>query len=152
MTGATRSTAAPSTGTRLRPGLCAPVLFIYASVAGTISYAQEPSPTWSDVAALFEKRCVMCHSGVHAASDLKLDSYTGALSGSRSGPVLIAGNVSASELIRRIRGESQPRMPFLSYPLAADEMALLERWIEAGLPEAPPEITPSLHTSDYFHQ
>lgn len=77
----------------------------------------------------------MCHSGEHAAVELHLDSYEGAITGSKNGPVLIPGDVSSSELIRRVRGESQPRMPFLGYPLDADEIALLEYWVEAGLPE-----------------
>jgi hypothetical protein len=103
--------------------------------AASASPAQEALPGWPAVAALFSKRCVMCHSGEHAAVELHLDSYEGAKAGSKNGPVLIPGDVSASELIRRVRGESQPRMPFLGYPLEADEIALLERWIEAGLPE-----------------
>lgn len=77
----------------------------------------------------------MCHSGEHAAVELHLDTYEGTMAGGKNGPVLVSGDASASELIRRVRGESQPRMPFLGYPLDADEIALLERWIEAGLPE-----------------
>jgi hypothetical protein len=77
----------------------------------------------------------MCHAGEHAAVELHLDSYEGAIAGGKNGPVLIPGDASTSELIRRVRGESRPRMPFLGYALDADEIALLEYWIEAGLPE-----------------
>lgn len=80
----------------------------------------------------------MCHSGEHAAVELHLDSYEGAIAGGKNGPVLVPGDAASSELMRRVRGESQPRMPFLGYPLDVDEIALLEYWIEAGLPLGEP--------------
>jgi hypothetical protein len=72
--------------------------------------------------------------GEAAARGLRLDSYAGAIAGSESGPVLLPGDPSSSELIRRLNGASRPRMPFLSYPLTAAEIELVERWIAAGLP------------------
>lgn len=91
-------------------------------------------PDWSDLEALFSKRCVMCHSGEQAARGLKLDSYEGIMAGGENGSVLAPGDTSVSELVRRVRGESKPRMPFLSYPLSAEEISLIVRWIEAGSP------------------
>lgn len=116
-------------------GLCPPVLSLFIAIAASPSTAQEAHPGWPEIATIFVKRCVMCHSGEHAAVELHLDSYEGVMAGSKNGPVLVPGDSSASELIRRVRGESQPRMPFLGYPLDADEIALLEQWIEAGVPE-----------------
>lgn len=95
------------------------------------------SPGWAEVSVIFNKRCIMCHSAVAGASKgLRLDNYAAALTGSERGIVLVPGDASGSELIRRLRGESAPRMPFLSRPLLEDEIALIERWIAAGLPEA----------------
>lgn len=108
---------------------CALLLSLVASPSAALD-----APSWSDIAPLFVQRCVMCHSGENAAAGLHLDSYAGALAGGANGPVLVPGESARSELIRRLRGESQPRMPFLSYPLSADEIALVERWIQAGLP------------------
>lgn len=116
-------------------GLCPFVLSLFITVAASASLAQEAPPGWPAIAALFVERCVMCHSGEHAAVGLHLDSYEGAITGGKNGPVLVPGDASSSELMRRVRGESQPRMPFLGYPLDPDEIALLEYWIEAGLPE-----------------
>lgn len=91
---------------------------------------------WTDVSAIFTSRCVMCHSDVAGASKgLKLDEYSAALIGSDRGAVLIPGDIAGSELIRRLRGESQPRMPFLSRPLPETEIDLIERWVAAGMPE-----------------
>jgi len=95
------------------------------------------SPSWAEVSVIFKERCVMCHSAVAGASKgLRLDNYAAALTGSERGLVLIPGNAVDSELIRRLRGQSVPRMPFLSRPLPEDQIALIESWIAAGLPES----------------
>jgi hypothetical protein len=91
-------------------------------------------PDWPAVSAIFVARCVMCHAEHGAALGLRLDSYEAALAGGERGPVLIAGDAAGSELVRRLRGESLPRMPFLSYPLQPAEIDLVVRWVEAGLP------------------
>ena len=96
----------------------------------------ESAPDWADVAEIFVERCVMCHSKVAGASKgLRLDDYSLAIAGSERGPVLLAGNVLGSELVKRLRGQSSPRMPFLSRPLPEEQITLIERWIEAGLPQ-----------------
>ena len=93
------------------------------------------SPDWADVFTIFKERCVMCHSEVAGASKgLRLDDYDALLSGSERGPVLVPGNAVGSELVRRLRGQSTPRMPFLSRPLPEDQIVLIELWILAGMP------------------
>ncbi|HEV2516730.1 MAG TPA: c-type cytochrome domain-containing protein [Devosia sp.] len=92
-------------------------------------------PTWADINPIVTRHCVMCHSAQGAGKGLRLDSYALALAGSTDGPVLLPGDPEGSELIRRLKGISSPRMPFLSYPLADDEIALFVRWVEAGMPE-----------------
>ena len=114
--------------------LRAAVLAILLPLAATAEDA--PVPDWADVSAIFEARCVMCHSEVAGASKgLRLDAFEAALAGSERGPVLVPFDVAGSELVRRLRGESTPRMPFLSRPLPEEEIELIERWIVAGLPE-----------------
>lgn len=96
------------------------------------------TPAWPAIREIFDERCVMCHSALSGASKgLRLDDYSAALRGSEDGRVLIPGDVDGSELIRRLRGESVPRMPFLGRPLPEEEIVLIARWIEAGLPEHP---------------
>ena len=116
---------------------------VFAASAGG-ARAGEAAPDWPRVGALFRERCVMCHSQDAAARGLRLDSYAGVIAGSENGPVLIPGDASASELFRRLLGESRPRMPFLSYPLTPAEIALVERWIAAGLPEGMPPASAEL--------
>lgn len=109
---------------------------VLAVFLGVPAHAQdELAPTWADVSPIFTKRCVMCHSKIAGASKgLRLDSYAAAMIGSERGAVLIPGNAMESELIRRLRGESQPRMPFLGRPLPEGEIKLIEAWITVGLP------------------
>ena len=93
------------------------------------------APDWEDVYAIFKERCVMCHSEVAGASKgLRLDDYDALLAGSERGPVLVSGDAHGSELVRRLRGQSTPRMPFLSRPLPEDQIASIENWIVAGMP------------------
>jgi mono/diheme cytochrome c family protein len=76
----------------------------------------------------------MCHSGPSAAAGLRLDSLEGVLAGSAKGPVVRAGDPAASELLRRLTGSSQPRMPMTGPPFLSDaEIARVERWIAGGL-------------------
>ena len=100
----------------------------------TIPAAGAAAPTYADVAPLFEKHCVACHSGGAAPVGLSLDSYANLQRGSANGPVARAGDPAGSELVRRIRGTSQPRMPLTGPPFLDDQsMALVEAWIAGGM-------------------
>jgi hypothetical protein len=115
---------------RILPGLS----ILLAAFPAVFGLATE-KPGWEDVSPIFNEQCVMCHSSVHGASlGLSLDSYEAALAGSSRGPVLIPGDPARSELVRRLRGESTPRMPFLGVPMPDDQIDLIIRWIDAGLP------------------
>lgn len=112
-------------------------LLLLISVFTTVSmsaHAQD-APTWEEVGALFRERCTICHSGDGAPLGLQLDTLEHALTGSINGPVLLPGDPAGSELIRRLKGESQPRMPLTGPPfLDEGQIAMVERWIEAGMP------------------
>lgn len=111
-------------------------IMVSVGVLGLEGLDAEELVGWKDVSAIFAERCVMCHSAQGAGLGLRLDSYSAALAGSINGPVLLPGDSSNSELLRRLRGQSLPRMPFLSYPLTEEQIALIGRWIDTGLNEA----------------
>ena len=92
-------------------------------------------PDWENVGPIFTKRCINCHAEHGAAKGLRLDSYNAAIAGSTKRPVLVPGDAANSDLVRRLRGESMPRMPFLSKSLPQNEIDMIIRWVEAGLPE-----------------
>ena len=66
---------------------------------------------------------------------LRLDSYANVMAGSQTGPVVIPGKPDESELVGRVRGIDQPRMPFGKPPLQEGEIGVIVRWVEAGAPE-----------------
>jgi hypothetical protein len=89
-----------------------------------------------DIAPIFEGRCVSCHSGTRPPDGLHLDSYQGVIAGSRIGKVLIPGKPQQSEIVKRIRGISKPRMPKNGPPWLSDsEISLIEKWIADGASE-----------------
>lgn len=131
----------------LRLSLCYSALAF--SLATPLAVFSQAEPTYSDVAAIFGERCVICHSGQTPPAGLRLDSLEAVLRGSTRGPVVKAGAPAESELVRRIKGISQPRMPMTGPPfLSASEIATIERWIAGGLipgepaASAPPPISP----------
>ena len=90
--------------------------------------------SYSDIAPILAEKCIVCHSGQSAAAGLRLDSFEALINGSARGPVVRAGAPADSELIRRIKGISQPRMPMTGPPYLSDsEIAVFERWIQGGL-------------------
>ncbi|WP_191090181.1 c-type cytochrome domain-containing protein [Histidinibacterium aquaticum] len=123
---------------------------------GLAAGAPAAAQTWADVAPIFEERCTVCHSGEFAPLGLRLDSFDSAVAGGDNGPVLFPGEPEASPLARRVRGDTEPRMPFDGPPwLEPDQIALIEGWIAAGLPEggpveANPEDVPTSPTGEVW--
>jgi mono/diheme cytochrome c family protein len=112
------------------------LVIVFLGIQPPSAVADDARPTdWGDVSQIFAKNCINCHSSHGAALGLRLDSYNAALAGSVRGAVLVPGDSGNSELVRRLRGESVPRMPFLGYPLKEEEIALIEHWINGGLPD-----------------
>ncbi|WP_157966383.1 c-type cytochrome domain-containing protein [Oceanibium sediminis] len=114
------------------------VFTVSALLAGGAVAGTDEAPEWADVFQIFNTRCVNCHAAHGAAKGLRLDSYQAAIAGGLAGPVLLPGDPAGSEMVRRILGESVPRMPFLSTPLPQEEIDVILRWVESGLPETRP--------------
>ena len=112
--------------------------FIRAAAAALAVPCATPSqaaPVFSDVSAILVERCVVCHQGEAAPLGLRLDSHAALMKGSSRGPVVRPGEPAASEIVRRVRGASQPRMPLTGPPWLSDaQIATLEQWIAAGAP------------------
>ena len=103
--------------------------------------------TFADLAPLLQRQCAPCHSGPAAPRGLQLDTYRGVLGGGERGPVVSAGDPEGSELVRRLTGASQPRMPLTGPPYLDDaEVARFRRWIAAGMPEGAP-LAPTVWTT-----
>lgn len=88
--------------------------------------------TYAEVSDIFNKNCIMCHKGAMAPLGLQLDSYAHIMEGSQNGRVVVPGKPAESELVRRIRGLSEPAMPFRRESLPGSTIEKLVRWIEQG--------------------
>jgi len=125
----------------------------WASLMAVLALQANAEPVSYDaIAPLLGERCVMCHSGLSAAAGLRLDTLDGLLAGSANGPVVRQGDPASSELLRRLNGSSQPRMPMTGPPFLTDaEVALFEQWIAGGLKAGnaapPPTIAPARPTA-----
>ena len=112
----------------------AAVALCFAPAAGAAASAYEQI-----VAPIFQARCASCHGEEKKKARLALHTWELAEKGGDSGPLWVAGKPDESELIRRLRlpADEEEHMPPSDEPqLSADQIALLERWIERGASRA----------------
>ena len=103
--------------------------------------------TYLHVAPLLASRCAKCHAekGLMgpAPEGYRLTSYEATLSAADRVRV-VPGKPDASELVRRIRGQALPQMPFDGPPhLSDDEVRLIEDWVAQGARDASGQPAPS---------
>src|SRR5689334_11396143 len=84
-----------------------------------------------DVAAVFSKSCIGCHSGQAKMGGLDLQTAEGLRKGGKHGLSVIAGQSEQSRLYLMMKGEIQPPMP-MGGKATAEELAVVKRWIDAG--------------------
>lgn len=115
-------------------GMLVSMLLLAACVPAAISPTPSGPSYAIQIQPIFTKRCIKCHSGEDAPRGLELDTYQNVvLFGSTYRPVVVPGDPTESELIRRIKGDTTPRMPFDGPPYLSDaEISLIEAWVNAG--------------------
>lgn len=104
----------------------------------TVTYGQEKEAkvTWDDhVSQIFRQRCVTCHNVNKKSGGLDISTYTNLMLGGSSGDVLEPGDAGSSYLFLLITHESEPFMPPNSDPIPANEISMVEKWINQGMPE-----------------
>ncbi len=100
-----------------------------------VTKAAEPPIDYSkQIAPLFRKYCESCHNVDDPEGKFVIDSYSSLLKGGKQGPALLPGNSKSSRLIRMVKGETKSVMPpeDSGDKLTAQEIALLEAWIDQG--------------------
>ena len=86
---------------------------------------------------ILQERCVACHRGEKHKADLRLDSLEGLLRGGQDGTVIKPGQAKASLAVQRmlLPLDADDHMPPQDQPQpTAQEIALIEWWINAGAP------------------
>jgi uncharacterized membrane protein len=117
------------------------------SLAGSTVVSQPAQPQPKDYAdlpvfgaviqPLLQKNCVACHGPDKAKGGLRLDSFQALLQGGKSGPVLVPGKAAESPLFTRLNlpPEEDDHMPPDGKPQpSADDIALVQWWLDAGAP------------------
>ncbi|MDH5602534.1 MAG: chitobiase/beta-hexosaminidase C-terminal domain-containing protein [Cyclobacteriaceae bacterium] len=111
--------------------------FVFAPVMGEEELViTENTPIYTGfINPILKAKCNSCHNPGKHKGDLDMSSYTLMMEGGENGPVLIAGNPSESDLIRRalLPPDDEDHMPPDGKPqLTSREMTLLESWIKFG--------------------
>jgi mono/diheme cytochrome c family protein len=110
-----------------------------------IDYLQHIKP-------LLARHCVQCHGTQKQQSGLRMDSGKAILAGGDSGPALVPKNTADSLLLQAVTGMGgASKMPPEGPGLTADEIRLLQRWIEGGAPFPADEVTVPIRRSGTDH-
>ncbi|MCC6984066.1 MAG: hypothetical protein IT535_12395 [Bauldia sp.] len=107
-----------------------------AAIVMSFAAFAQPAPSWATVGGIFAQNCTRCHGGALPRAGLDLTTYASAISGSSSGPVIVCGDAAASKLVARITGQVAPQMPRGAPPLAPEQIAAIQGWINAQCPGA----------------
>ena len=86
------------------------------------------------IAPIFQEKCLECHNAEIQRGQLNMEHPDLLLKGGESGPTIIAGNPTESELFKRVTlsKKSQKFMPPVGEPLTYAEIQLLDWWITHG--------------------
>src|SRR3954471_20686827 len=89
-----------------------------------------------DIAPVLLNNCLACHGPKKSEGGYRIDTFERLTAeGDSSQPGFKAKELEESEAFRRITStDVKERMPLEGDPLPDDQVALLKRWIEAGLP------------------
>jgi mono/diheme cytochrome c family protein len=101
------------------------------------------------VLPILQSRCAGCHGGASDAGcpgplGLCLESYKAIEQTALDGRRIIPFDAAGSELVRRIRGLSEPRMPKDGPYLSEEETAVIEEWIDQGATAQPSANRPPI--------
>lgn len=88
-----------------------------------------------DVVPVLRKYCAECHAGAKQQGRFSFNTREQLLAGGESGPAIAPGKGGASALIARITSaDPDVQMPPKGPRVPAEQVAVLQRWIDAGAP------------------
>jgi len=87
-----------------------------------------------DIQPILSQTCVKCHGPEKQKGKMRLDTKEAAFKGGKTGPALVAGDASKSELYRRINlpKTDDDFMPNEGEPLPKAQIELFRDWINQG--------------------
>ena len=96
------------------------------------SFCADPPSLTHDILPIFDANCSGCHAANVTMGSLDLDSYAGILKGGNNGTIIVPGKSAESRLYLMVAHKMMPGMPLTGKPLAAGEIELIRKWIDAG--------------------
>ncbi len=111
-------------------GLTFLAAFASAILLAPTARAEEPIQFAKDIAPIFQKHCVQCHTPGIEKGDISLATIVDLNENEYVSP----GEPDASHLLEIISpdGDAPPEMPQEGPPLSAEQVALIRRWIAEG--------------------
>ncbi|MBX7206814.1 MAG: hypothetical protein K1X78_00765 [Verrucomicrobiaceae bacterium] len=96
--------------------------------------AGKPVDFVTEVRPLLEARCIECHNAGLLLGELNLENRELAFKQRAKGPVITPGNPDKSPLflVLSLPEGDKKAMPPTGHRIAAEEMALIQRWIRQG--------------------
>src|SRR5258705_2692809 len=91
-----------------------------------------------EVGPILVARCLKCHGGEVVRGQFDLTTREGLLGASKPGGVVEPFDAKESRLLKLVRHEEAPAMPFKSASMPDEEIAKLSDWIDLGAPYAAP--------------
>ena len=98
-----------------------------------VAWSQQEMDFERLIRPLLKQHCAECHGAKTQKSGLRLDVRHTAFKGGDSGPVIVPGESSESELFRRITSAvAEERMPPAGAAMSGSEVDLIRQWIDTG--------------------
>jgi WD40 repeat protein len=87
-----------------------------------------------DVAPVLVRNCIACHNPKKSESKYVMTTFQQLAKGGKQGEgiTLVPGKPEDCYFLDVLQADAEPRMPYKLDPLAAEELALLERWVGQG--------------------
>lgn len=127
----------------------AAALLAVALLVGTAGCTREPSqppppkdipiiasPSFrQDIQPILMEFCTKCHNPDDAHGGLRLNTYQDLIQGSSSGPLINPGAPGDSLLLKVMKHQEPPWMPFHGEPLTPNRITAIEEWLRMGAPD-----------------
>ena len=106
-----------------------------AVIAGFLAINARAVDFVHDVMPIIKTHCAECHTGAQKKGGLAMNTRAELLAGGENGSVVIPGDAAKSLFIQLTRSEDDTEyMPPKGSRVPADKIAILEKWINAGMP------------------
>ncbi len=114
------------------------VVLALLGMAGQPVWAQPPGTAVDfakSILPIFNRHCVSCHGPKAQKGSLRLDSKAELMRGGDTGQVVVPRDLASSPLLLRVTTKDEDtRMPLGKAPLSQEQIDLIRRWIEQGVP------------------